>query len=201
MTRRRRSAIAAVSLLACAAPLGVAQARDEQRKQDNTAAAVIEQDGGKAFDFAWSLRRQRGDVVDNKNVANAAARCTDCRATSIAFQIVLAGGSPSTVEPVNQALAINDACTRCVVYAGARQFVRVVPEGHARFTGEGRSTLADVRNDLRALEGQDLTYDELHAAVEEQEARVLQVLTEEVVTRDGKHTTYRDKRDRQADDH
>ena len=188
-------------MLACAAPLGVAQAQDKQRKQDNIAVATTEQDGGNAFDFAWSVRRERGDVVDNKNVANAAARCTDCRATSIAFQIVLARGNPSQVTPHNQAVAINDACTRCVVYAGARQFVRVVPEGGARFTGEGRSTLSDVRNDLRALEGQDLTYEELHAAVEEQEARVLQVLVEEVVTYAGGRTQYRDKDDRQADDH
>ena len=59
-------------------------------RQDNRAVATTEQDGARVFDFAWSLDRQRGGVVDHSNVANAAARCTDCRATAIAFQIVLA---------------------------------------------------------------------------------------------------------------
>jgi hypothetical protein len=200
VTTLRRRVVAGAALLACAAPLGVAQAQDATiRKQDNLAIAQTEQDGGRAFDFSWSLRRERGDVVDNHNRAAATARCTDCRATAIAFQIVLAQGSPSKVVPVNEAIAVNDQCTRCVVYAGARQFVRVVASDSARFTGEGRATLADVRNDLRALEGQDLTVDEQVAVVEAQEARVIKVLTEEVVTKSGGHASYRDKDDRHAD--
>jgi putative peptide zinc metalloprotease protein len=204
MTTLRRRAIAAATLLACAAPFGVAQAQDaatesQTRKQDNIAVATTEQDGTRAFDFAWSLRRQRGGVVDHRNIANAAARCSDCRATAIAFQVVLATGSPSPVTPRNQAVAINDQCTRCVVYAGARQFVRVVA-GEARFTGKGLATLFDVRRDLRALEGQDLGVAALTAAVEAQEARVVQVLTDEVVTSSGERSRVRDRDDSQADD-
>lgn len=201
MTTLRRRLTAGIALLACAAPFGVAQAQDATtRDKDNLAVATTEQDGARAFDFAWSLDRQRGGVVDHRNIANAAARCTDCRATAIAFQIVLVSGTPTQVAPRNQAVAINDQCTNCVVYAGARQFVRVVGAGGARFTGEGRATLADVRNDLRALERRDLDVDALTAAVEAQEARVLRVLTEEVVTRGGKRSSYRDRDDRQADD-
>ena len=152
---------------------GPGRARDE----DNRAVATTEQDGGAVFDFAWSLVRQRGGVVDHATSRDAAARCTDCRATAIAFQIVLASGdavarsarttrrSPSTTE-----------CTSCVVYAGARQFVRIVDVPVTRFTRRRRATLADVRHDLRALEDQDLDADALTAAVEAQEARVLQVL-------------------------
>jgi putative peptide zinc metalloprotease protein len=197
VSRRGRWSIAALAVLACAAPGSAIGQAD--RKQDNLAVAITEQDGGRAFDFSWEVIRQRRGAVDSSNVANAAARCTDCRATAIAFQVVLAWNADG-VTPHNQAVAINDQCTRCVVYAGARQFVRVV-DGPARFTGEGRSTLADVRNVLRALEGADLTVDEQIAVVEAQEARVLRVLVEEVVSKgDEGRVMVSDRDDREADD-
>jgi putative peptide zinc metalloprotease protein len=199
MIRRGRWPVAALAVLACAAP-GSAIGQSDLRKQDNVAVAVAEQDGARAFDFSWEVIRQRRGAVDSRNVANAAARCTDCRATAIAFQVVLAWGDPGEVSPHNQAVAINDQCTRCVVYAGARQFVRVVDEP-ARFTGAGRSTLADVRNELRAIEGQDLTVDEQVAIVEAQEARVLDVLLHEVVPTAGEgKAMVEDRNDREADD-
>ena len=198
MSRRGRWPVAALAVLACAVPGSAAG--QEERKQDNVAVAVTEQDGARAFDFSWEVIRQRRGAVDSRNVANAAARCTDCRATAIAFQVVLAWGDPAEVTPHNQAVAINDQCTRCVVYAGARQFVRVV-DGPARFTGEGRSTLADVRNRLRAIEGADLSVDEQIAIVEAQEARVLHVLTQEVVAKgDEGRVMVEDRDDREADD-
>jgi putative peptide zinc metalloprotease protein len=176
----------AVALTVAALPLagGVALAdTDEPRVKDNVATAVVEEDGATAFDFEWEVRRLRHGDVDHQNVARAAARCTDCRATAIAFQIVLAQGDDvGAVTPRNAAVAINDQCTSCVVYAGARQFVRVV-DRPVRFTGEGLSTLASVRSALRALEGQNLSADELKAAVEAQEARVIDVLTDEIVPR------------------
>ena len=191
MSAVRRRVVAAAAVVVCAAPIGVAQAVVDD--QSNRAVATTEQDGTRVFDFAWSLDRQRGGVVNHSNVANAAARCTDCRATAIAFQVVLATGDAQLGTPHNQAVAINDQCTNCVVYAGARQFVRIV-EGKARFTGEGRSTLASVRKELRALDGQDLDAAALQAAVEAQEARVIHVLTDEIVTHgDG-------RRDNEADD-
>jgi putative peptide zinc metalloprotease protein len=198
----RRRAAALLATLACAAPagLGVAQADDKQRSKDNVAVATTETDGARAFDFSYSLHRQRGGVVDHRNIANAAARCTDCRATSIAFQIVLVRGTPEQLTPRNQAVAINDQCTRCVVYAGARQFVRVV-DGDVRFTEEGVRTLLDVRNQLRALEHADLDVAGLAAKVEEQEQRVLQVLRDELVAKDdGSRAHVRDRDDNEADD-
>lgn len=191
MSAVRRRLAAAAALVACAAPIGVAQAVVDD--QTNRAVATTEADGTREFDFAWSLDRQRGGVINHSNVANAAARCTDCRATAIAFQVVLASGGATLGSPENQAVAINDQCTNCVVYAGARQFVRIV-DGKARFTGPGRAALADVRKDLRALEGQDLDPAALQAAVEAQEARVIEVLTKEIVTHGG------GSRDSKADD-
>jgi putative peptide zinc metalloprotease protein len=143
------------------------------------ATAIIEQDGGRAFDFAWDVARQRGGVVDHLNAANAAARCTGCEATAIAFQIVIASKA-ETVAPINQAVALNHECTECVVVAEARQFVRVV-DAPARLTGAGRLELADVREDLRAIEAQDLPIDQLHEAIELQESRVRDVLDTELV--------------------
>ena len=113
--------------------------------------------------------------------------------------MVIVEGTPEQLAPLNQAVAVNDQCTRCVVYAGARQLVRVV-DRPVRFTARGALTLLDVRRDLRALERQDLTVDQLAAALEAQEARVLTVLTEELVPRSGKSWKVLRKHDRSADD-
>ena len=179
----RRVALLALLAAACLVTPPGAQAAG-QRHHDNVATAVVEQDGGRAFDLAFAVVTQKAGVVDQFNAANAGARCTDCRATAIAFQVVLVSGVPDAVTPHNRAVAVNDACTRCVVAAEARQFVRVVDQP-VKFTDAGRETLADVRRHLRALEGQDLTLAALHEAVEQQEARVRAVLTEQVVPKAG----------------
>jgi putative peptide zinc metalloprotease protein len=179
---RRRATLLALTLLACVAPFGVAQAHDGASRE-NVATAVVEQDGAGTFDFAWQVRRQRGGVIDHYNAARAAARCVDCRATAIAFQIVLVVGRPDAVNPRNVSIAINDQCTRCVTYAGARQFVRVVDQP-VRITRSGRRELFDVRRTLRRLESLALGVAELTAAVEREEARVNRVLLEELVPAD-----------------
>ena len=167
-----------LALAACVLPLGSAQAAPET---ENIATAEIRQDDSRAFDFAWDLSSRRGDdAVLHFNSATARATCQRCGATAIAFQIVTVVGSPTTVAPKNYAEAINVECTACVVAAEARQFVRVVPEP-VQFTGTGRSVLADVRDDLAALETQDLAPDQLHLQIETQEARVRQVLQSELV--------------------
>ena len=174
----RRGAAALLTVLACALPAGGAQAAPH----DNLAQATIEQDGGRAFDFAWSISRQRGGTVDQSNKAHAAGRCTGCEGTAIAFQIVLVSGAPSKVAPTNEGVALNLECPRCEVFAAARQFVRVY-EKPVRLTVAGRRELADVRATLQALEAQDPPIDQLYQAVEAQEARVRQVLNTELVSR------------------
>ena len=179
MTRALRiCTVVLLAALACALPAGSAQAAH----RENVAQATIEQDGGRAFDFAWDISHQRGGVVDQANKAHAAARCTDCEATAIAFQIVLVSGAPSTAAPTNEAVALNLECTRCEVVAEARQFVRVL-DAPARLTGTGRRELRDVRADLAALDAADLPIDQLHQAIEQQEARVKEVLNTELVLR------------------
>jgi hypothetical protein len=177
----RRCAVATVAVLACALPTGSAQAA-AYKDHDNVAQATIEQDDGRAFDFAWSISKQRGGTVDQSNKAHAAGRCTECEATAIAFQIVLVSGAPSKVAPTNESVALNLECPRCEVFAAARQFVRVY-EKPVRLTVAGRRELADVRDRLQALEAQDPPIDQLYLAVEAQEARVRQVLNTELVSR------------------
>ena len=159
--------------------------RDRGQRQaaastENVATATTEQDDSRVFDLAWDVAKQRGGVVDHFNAANAAARCARCKATAIAFQIVIVSGAPQTVGPINQAVALNHGCTDCVAVAEARQFVRVL-DAPVRLTGAGRAELADIHQDLRALEAQDPPLDQLHQAVEHQEARVLGVLNTELV--------------------
>ena len=182
----RRSLTLIVVMFACVLPIGSAQATGNT---DNVANATIQQDDGRAFDFAWDIYKQNGDdPVLNRNEADAFARCRGCKATAIAFQIVLVHGSPRAAVPQNVAQAVNTECTECTVAAEARQFVRVSPEP-LKLTGEGRAILADVRRDLAALEGQDLPVDQLHAAVESEEARVRAVLAEDLVVATDPETT------------
>jgi len=174
----RRWATFFVALAACALPLGSAQATPDS---ENAAIAVIEEDEGHAFDFAWDLDREQGDdALLHVNSATARASCLHCGATAIAFQIVIAVGSPATVVPQNMAEAVNLECTECVVVAEARQFVLVVPDP-VQFTGAGRAVLSDVRAHLATLDKQGLPPDQLHQAVEAQEARVRQVLGTQLV--------------------
>ena len=176
MTRRLLTLLAA--LVACVLPLGSAQAADSQ---DNIASATVEQDDGRAFDFAWQFDRESGnEAVLHMNKATALATCMRCEATAIAFQVVLVHGSPSTVVPQNLAIAVNDQCTECEVAAEARQFVRVSPRP-IKLTSGGRATLTDVRRDLAALAERDLSVLETHQVVEAQEARIREVLATEVV--------------------
>ena len=73
-------------------------------------------------------------------------------------------------SPHNQAVAINDQCTNCVVYAGARQFVRVV-EGDAVHRRGPLDARRRAPGTARARgRGPDVAA--LQVAVEAQEARV-----------------------------
>ena len=174
--RRAPYAAALLLTLACASPAG-AQAGPPGR--DNVATATTETDGSRTSDFAWDVTRQRGGDVEELNSATATAHCVDCGATAIAFQVVLASGA-DTVAPRNLAVALNDRCTRCVVVAEARQFVRVF-DRPVKLTAAGREELASVRQDLRGLAGGDLSPGALHDAVEQDAARVQAVLDSDVV--------------------
>src|SRR4051794_31386050 len=195
----RRSLTLLGVVLACALPSGSAQATGNA---DNVATATIQQDDGRAFDFAWDVYKQNGDdPILNRNEADAFARCARCEATAIAFQIVLVHGSPSTVVPQNIAQAVNTECTACTAAAEARQFVRVTPQP-LKVTGEGRAILARVRRELAALGDHDLSVGQLDAAVEAEESRVREVLATDLVVANDPETapTFDTRRTLQAVD-
>jgi hypothetical protein len=199
MRHPRRIFLAPLLAVVCALTPSGAQAAPASH-HDNVASAVTETDGSHVADFAWGISRQRGGDVDQLNSAQATARCTDCGARAIAFQIVLASGA-GTVMPRNEAVALNVECTRCEVAAEARQFVRVYPQS-MRLTGPGMVQLADVREDLRSLTVQSLPLAALHQAVEKDEARVTAILDSELVpvSDDGSGTRPLQKRVVQSSD-
>ena len=128
------------------------------------ARAVTEQDGSRAFEFAWNVSRQRAGVVDHLNAPTPPRAAPMPRdGDRLPGRARVRDAEPLT--PRNRAVAITDQCTACVVAAEARQFIRVVDQP-VKFTDAGKAELADVRRDLRALETQDLPLDQLHQAVE-----------------------------------
>ena len=174
----RRWALIAATAIACVLPFGSAQATPDT---ENVASAVNQVDGTQVHAFAWDVDKRRGDEpVDHLNRAFAHASCTGCGATAIAFQVVLVSGNPSKVTHANEAISINEECTNCVNSAHARQFVRVLQQPF-RITGDGRATLSSVREELEAA--QFLPVAEQYAVVEAQEARVRQVVNEELVVK------------------
>lgn len=90
---RLLAAVLAALALAVAAPAAsLADDGDGDgsgRGGDNLAQAVNEEDGSSVFDFAFSIRRVAGEVVDEQNLAVAYASCVECQTVAIALQIVL----------------------------------------------------------------------------------------------------------------
>jgi putative peptide zinc metalloprotease protein len=123
----RRLSLFLVSLLLAAALAGVspaaawAEESDDGGSADNAAVAINTKDGKSIFDFAFSIRRVAGDVVDETNAAVAYNECEECRAVAVAIQIVLVVGHPSVVTPTNLAVAVNYQCTLCESLAMAYQ--------------------------------------------------------------------------------
>jgi putative peptide zinc metalloprotease protein len=180
VTRRGGRLAALLAVIACVAPAGAAQAIDAPRPQDNFALAVAQQDNDRQWDFAWSLYRQRGGDVDSENHARAITSCASCRAVAIAFQVVLVVGKPGDVAPKNIAEAANSQSDASLAFAGAKQIVWAV-DRPVRFNRAGRRELADVRHDIRALEDQDLTADQLATELDADRDRVIAVLQDDLV--------------------
>ena len=67
-----------------------------------------------------------------KNIAVAEGQCTDCATLAIAVHVFLYQRGAPSIQPQNIALAINNACTRCVTFAYAFQFV--IPVDNVRWS-------------------------------------------------------------------
>jgi hypothetical protein len=176
-TRARRLVLALLLALALGAAVPAAPALAQG---DTTAVAINTKDGATLFKFAFQVRRTMQDVVDTSNAAVAISSCNECTTTAISFQVLLVGGNPSTVTPTNIALAYNIDCTSCVTAAFAYQFVLGEP-GPLHFTADGNRRIAELRKRLRALDGQELTLDQLQAQLDAAAAELSDILAHEVV--------------------
>jgi putative peptide zinc metalloprotease protein len=150
--------------------------------QDNVVVAVNTKDGTSLIDFAFKIVRVSRDVVDQSNAAAAVASCEECEAIAAAFQIVLVFSNPSVVTPENLALALNVECTECLAFASAYQWV-LGTDGPAGFTNEGKERLSEIKKQLHDLEdaAEDMTLEELIAALEAIQAEIADVLATELV--------------------
>ena len=103
-------------------------------------------DGSHVSDFAWDVSRQRGgrrrpaQLGHRRSHAARTAARRRSRSRSCSSP-----GAPAPLTPHNRAVAVNDQCTRCVVAAEARQFVRVVDAAGEVHRRRACAELADVR--------------------------------------------------------
>lgn len=90
--------------------------------------------------------------------------------------------TPSTVTPINAAIALNEECTACTTVALAYQYVLGVGEP-LRFTKEGRERIREIREEFKSLERSDLPLDQILARVAELRADLVDVLNTQLETR------------------
>jgi hypothetical protein len=174
-------AAAAVALSLLPAPAAAADARGD-RTVSSRAVATVRHDGAVRtdtdFDVSLSARRLSGAT----NVSVAYARCTDCRALTASFQVVLVRRPPAELALTNRAVAVTDRCQRCEALSWAYQWVVLTGTDHRLSpSGQWRLRLLDRR--LRLLVRSAPPAAELARGVAGLAAQVQQVLATEVRTR------------------
>jgi hypothetical protein len=141
---RRATALSVLTLvLFTGAPAATAAA-------DNAAVAINERDDAYVWRQAFKITRSNGDDVLESNGAAAISRCERCRTSAVAFQVLIATGTASTVAPDNVAIAFNEGCLSCATYAGAFQLI-VTPRTPVHFTEAGNAEIDRIRERLQTL--------------------------------------------------
>lgn len=74
------------------------------------------------------FNRIPGPTVEPVNLAYAYSSCTDCQTIAVALQINLISRTAARVTPQNAAVAVNEACLRCVTVARAIQYTYSVDD-------------------------------------------------------------------------
>jgi hypothetical protein len=145
---------------------------------DNSAVAVNTHDGMDVFRLAFSIDRVMRDAPTPGNAAVAYSSCSDCRTTAIAIQVVFLESGQQDVSPNNLAIATNQNCTSCTSVALAYQIV-LFTDGPVVISPEGERKISDILKEIRDLESQNLSPDELEARVDPLVAQLATVLQEE----------------------
>ena len=153
---------------------------------ENVAVATNETAGASLAEASVQYRVAPNGVVDEQNLAYAAARCVDCQTFAAAFQIVLVTREYRTFVPHNEAFAANVECAECLTWASAKQII-VVTGGPATLSGAGHLRMQALEDRLEALEADlpTLTLGGLAAETEAAFQELLDIARTEVVLHDG----------------
>ena len=149
---------------------------------NNNAIAINTTNNSTDIKVAFKIVRANGDIVAPVNFAFAYASCTSCETAAIAIEVVFVTSTDaSVVSPVNEAWAVNYACTNCQTLADAYQFT-VTTGGQVHFTPEGNKDIAQIRRQLQEIAHSDMTLPETVNAVQALADQLQQVLATDVVT-------------------
>lgn len=182
------SRIAAVVVAATAVALVPlpAAASGGSRTVASQAVAYVRHDGRTRSDSDFDLRRAGPRLAAATNTAVAYARCRNCRALAVSFQVVVVRRLPADLAVRNRALAVTDRCTRCEAIARAYQWV-VVTGPDRRLSARGERQLDRLGWRLRAVVRSRPPAAELISRVAALAERVRQVLAREIRQRPVEH--------------
>jgi hypothetical protein len=111
--------------------------------------------------------------------------CTDCRTVAVAVQAVFVTGSPSTSEPKNVAVALNESCLRCTTFAYAYQYV-VPTDGPVHLDSETRADIRRLRGEIADVARSDLAPPDMDARLHDLSAE-FKTEIDTGLKRDGEH--------------
>jgi putative peptide zinc metalloprotease protein len=149
---------------------------------DNVAVAINEKDGSSLFKLSFTVLRISGDDVAPSNVAVAVGSCSNCRTVAIALQVVLVLDDPSTISPLNMAIALNENCLQCLTAAAAYQLVVSASSDRFKFTKEAKEQIKDIQDEFEMLLEGDLPIDLLLAETDPLALELFTLVMEEIVS-------------------
>ncbi|HKC19932.1 MAG TPA: hypothetical protein VKE27_09910 [Candidatus Dormibacteraeota bacterium] len=148
---------------------------------NNTVVAINTKDDSTDVKVAFKIVRANGDIVAPANIAFAYASCTSCETAAIAIEVVFVTSTDaSVVSPVNEAFAVNYACTDCQTLADAYQFT-LTTGGPVHLTPEGNQEMAQIHHELEDIAHSDMSLSDTVTAVQGLANQVQQVLATQVV--------------------
>ena len=177
--RRLRRTFAAITLGLAVSTAAIVPADAHPRTVHSDVSVEVDRHGQTRGRSALHVAQTNTSDVSAVNRAYAGARCEDCRAVALSFQVVLAHRGPTQISADNAAIAVNEDCVRCDTVAIAYQFV-VAGSGRSHLTPEGHRSLARVRIALHQLSASDLPAAELGAQADALAGQVVSVLTTEL---------------------
>jgi hypothetical protein len=176
----------AVATAVTLVPLPAAASGAGPRAVVSAAVATVRHDGRTRTDSDFDVRRAGPRLAAASNTAVAYARCRNCRALAVSFQVVLVRELRKDLAVRNRALAVTDRCRRCEAVARAYQWV-VVTGVDRRLSARGQRQLDRLGWRLRAVVRSRPAAAELDSRVAALAEQVRQVLAREIRRRPVEH--------------